>query len=179
MLLEFSLSQLLFLCLSILMMLVLIFWIMNWHNTIVSFFHIHFHSSSMSSSARRVYRVFLSFSDVHQTIYLSLFILRDDRNVRDQAHQKLHDHDYSFGHTLQWRASLFPCFLSMACDLASRCPRRFPPNSLSNTVPFIMGTISEPIIQKYSLTASNALGESSLEFTLAVDKCPEGLFRLS
>lgn len=56
----------------------------------------------MSSSARRVYRVFLSFSDVHQTIYLSLFILRDDRNVRDQTHEELHDHDYSFGHTLQW-----------------------------------------------------------------------------
>ena len=73
----------------------------------------------------------------------------------------------------------FPVFLSMACDLASRCSRRFPPNSLSNTVPFIMGTISEPIIQKYSLTASNALSESSLEFTLAVDKCPEGLSRLS
>lgn len=47
-------------------------------------------------------RCFLSFSDVHQTIYLSLFILRVDRNVRDQAHQKLHDHDFSFGHTLQW-----------------------------------------------------------------------------
>ena len=49
---------------------------------------------------------------------------------------------------------------------------RFLTNSLSNTLPFITGTISDSLIQNYTLTPSNALGESSVEFTLAVDNCP-------
>ena len=52
---------------------------------------------------------------------------------------------------------------------------RFLTNSLSTTLPFITGTISDSLIQNYTLTPSNALGESSVEFTLAIDNCPQGL----
>lgn len=40
---------------------------------------------------------------------------------------------------------------------------------ISDNVPMITGTIKESLMKKYTLTASNTVGESSVEFTLAVD----------
>ena len=50
---------------------------------------------------------------------------------------------------------------------------------ISDNVPMITGTIKASLMKKYTLTASNTVGESSVEFTLAVDQCPEGLKSLT
>ena len=50
--------------------------------------------------------------------------------------------------------------------------------NLVSIVPFFIGTADEPMIQKYTITASNAVGETSVEFTFAVDQCPPGLVKL-
>lgn len=45
-------------------------------------------------------------------------------------------------------------------------------------VPFFNGTTDKPMIQKYTISASNAVGETSAEFTFPVDQYPPGLFKL-
>ena len=50
--------------------------------------------------------------------------------------------------------------------------------NLVSIVPFIIGNAVEPMIQKYTITASNTVGDTSVEFTFAVDQCPPGLVKL-